>query len=105
MNKKNTCGCGRGDCAVCRRPFTIDEVMALLREELERAEGLHKPFNSEHEGYSVILEELDELWDEVKLKQSLRDPSKMLKECVQVAAMGCRFALNLCRTGKARRAA
>jgi hypothetical protein len=63
-----------------------------VTEELERARDGHPPINSAHEGYSVILEELDEFWDEVKRKRSERDPEAMWSELVQVAAMAARTA-------------
>jgi glutamyl-tRNA reductase len=52
--------------------------------------------NSAHEGWAVIWEELDELWDEVRAKQGARDVAKMRKEAVQVAAMAMRFVLDVC---------
>jgi hypothetical protein len=52
------------------------------------------PFNSAHEGYGVILEELDELWDEIKAKQELRSATNMREEASQVAAMGLRFMID-----------
>lgn len=59
----------------------------LVRLELERARQKHGPILSLHEGYSIILEEVDEFWDEVKKKQLSRDQEKVLSELVQVAAM------------------
>lgn len=59
----------------------------LVKKELERARVAHPPINSLHEGYSVILEELDEFWEEVKKKNSNREPLKLLNELIQVAAM------------------
>ncbi len=52
-----------------------------------------KPFNSSHEGYAVILEEMDELWDEIKKKQPNKDQLK--HEAVQAAAMLLRFIAEL----------
>jgi len=63
-----------------------------VQYEIERARTIHKPINSAHEGYSIILEELDEFWDEVKKKHELRDKQHMYDELVQVAAMAQRTA-------------
>lgn len=68
---------------------------AVMRE-LMRAQSRFPAFNSAHEGYAVILEELDELWDEVKLNQSKRNVSSMAEEAIQVAAMAMRFLFDCC---------
>ena len=59
-------------------------------EELDRAE-IHGSFNSPHEGYAVILEELDELKAEVWKNRRSRDYKAMRKEALQVATMGVKF--------------
>jgi len=64
-------------------------------EEYEKAVATNGPFSSAHEGYAVLLEEMDELWDEVKKKQSERDPEKMYHEAKQIAAMGIRFMVDV----------
>lgn len=71
-------------------------AIELVIEEYGRATNMNGPFASAHEGYAVILEELDELWEEVKKNPAKRDPEKMLKEAVQVAAMGLRFVVDVC---------
>jgi hypothetical protein len=63
-----------------------------VRIELKSAREKNAPLNSAHEGYSVILEELDEFWEEVRKKRSQRDPLRMLGELVQIAAMAQRCA-------------
>lgn len=63
-----------------------------VRCEIERARAGHRPINSVHEGYAVILEELDEFWEEVKKKREHRDKRAMYLELVQVAAMAQRTA-------------
>ena len=65
---------------------------ALVKEELARARDGHAPQNSLHEGYAVLLEEVDEFWDEVKKKTKNRDLKKTLAELVQIAAMAQRTA-------------
>lgn len=65
-------------------------------DELLRALRLHpRGFNSPHEGWAVIREELDELWEEVRRKGGGRNAAARW-EAIQVAAMGLRYALDLC---------
>lgn len=63
--------------------------------ELAVARTNHEPMRSSHEAFSVILEELEEFWDQVKLKVELRSPDKMLGELIQIAAMAQRAAEDL----------
>ncbi len=74
--------------------------MKSLQEEIEgelySAQSSWPPFSSAHEGFAVLKEEVDELWDHVKTNQRKRDLAAMRKEAIQVAAMACRFALEVC---------
>lgn len=70
-----------------------ETVYVDVRREVERARRKHAAMQSPHEGYAVILEELDELWDEIK-KQRAGGP-EMRKEALQVAAMALRFVEDL----------
>lgn len=88
---------------------TTAEIMHELRTIPEK---FHKPFNSYHEGYAIIKEELDELWDEIKNGEKriraryhanaypdkmieLNHKREMRKEAIQVAAMCVRFIQEL----------
>jgi glutamyl-tRNA reductase len=66
-----------------------------VSEEVIRARRLHAPLNSAHEAYAVILEELDEFWDECRKKREHRNHHQMYRELVQVAAMATRAATDL----------
>ncbi len=68
-----------------------DSIALEMAAEAWDAGNKFLPFNSAHEGYAVILEELDELWDEIKKKQSVRDHNRMRKEAIQAGAMAIRF--------------
>jgi hypothetical protein len=72
------------------------EVLNKIAAEHTRAEKLFNPMVNPHEGYAVIKEELDELWDEVKKKPGMRCKASLKKEAIQVGAMALRFILDLC---------
>lgn len=73
----------------------LQYVLSQVAEEANEAESKHGHFNSAHEGYAVLLEEVEELWDEVKKKPKNRDHDNMYKEAIQVAASALRFALDI----------
>jgi hypothetical protein len=73
---------------------TDHEVADEAAQELRCAIEKHGPMASAHEGYAVLLEELDELWDEVKAQKP--DKVLMRKEALQVAAMALRFIEDVC---------
>lgn len=77
-------------------PLTARIAVDLTIQELARAQHHWPPFNSAHEGYAVLLEEVDELWEHVKTNQRKRDLRAMRKEALQVAAMALRFAIEVC---------
>jgi hypothetical protein len=61
--------------------------------ELEGARRKHGPIKNLHEGYAVILEEVDELWERVRLRNTDHVGDAMAwKELVQIAAMAQRVA-------------
>jgi NTP pyrophosphatase (non-canonical NTP hydrolase) len=65
--------------------------------ELEFAKENFPKFKSAHEGFAILKEEVDELWEAVRMKQS--DPARddqLRKEAVQVAAMALRFLEDVC---------
>ena len=47
----------------------------------------HGLFNSAHETYAVLAEEMNEYWDEVKKKRALRSPELMIQELEDIAAV------------------
>jgi hypothetical protein len=62
-------------------------IAELVGDEWDWAATKFPPFASAHEGYSIILEEVDELWEEVRKGNK----AKARAEAVQVAAMALRF--------------
>src|SRR5680860_288545 len=69
-------------------------IATLMLHELERANKIYGTgFASPHEGYAVLLEELDELWDEIKKKRP--DKDRMREEAIQVGAMAIKFIASI----------
>lgn len=81
---------------MCHADLLISHITHEVVEELRKAINKFGKFNSAHEGFAVLNEEVDELWDHVKTNQSKRDIQAMRKEAVQIAAMAIRFAVDIC---------
>ena len=77
--------------------LTLEEIFEAVSKELARALAKFPPFHSTHEGYAVILEELDEMWEEVKRCDPFQPSHKLFKEAIQVAAMAIRFVFDMHR--------
>ena len=69
-----------------------EKALKLIAAEYDRAVAKFPKFNSGHEGYAVIKEELDELWLAIK-----GDHLEHLKqdEAIQIGAMAVRFLTDL----------
>jgi hypothetical protein len=72
---------------------SLDSLLDEIAQEVERAQDMHAPMHSLHEGYAVLKEELDELWDEVRMKHP--DFERARKEAIQCAAMAVRLVLDV----------
>lgn len=70
----------------------LPQVIAVINE-LRRAQSRFGPYHSPHEGYAVIAEEVQELWDEIRLKTGTKENQR--KEAIQVAAVAMRFLVDL----------
>jgi NTP pyrophosphatase (non-canonical NTP hydrolase) len=80
---------------------TSPSTFALdVDREARRAARKHRPYSSLHEGYAVLLEEVDEFWDEVRKKEAARDSEAIREELVQIAAVACRIATETLSRGR-----
>lgn len=71
-----------------------DEFFIAADHELRVARRRYSNINSLHEGYAVILEELDEVWQEIKRPSHECNLNAIYEELVQVAAMAARTAVD-----------
>jgi len=69
----------------------INVQLVHIANEYRRAREKFAPMRGPHEGYAVILEEFDEMWDAIKAN----DIPHARGECLQVAAMCLAFLLEV----------
>ncbi len=69
------------------------KALQAVFDEVVDARRVFPPFNSAHEGYAVLLEEVDELWQEVRAKRGRRHG--LQDEARQVAAMAVCFMVEV----------
>ena len=67
----------------------IDKILNDILKEVKRTQDKFPPYNSVHEGYAIMLEEFDELWDEVKQKD--HNYTRMYNKAKQIAYTAIRF--------------
>jgi len=67
----------------------MNKIMMDIAYEVDTAINEFGEFASYHEGYAVLLEEVDELWEEIKTKD--RSPALIYSEVRQVAAMALKL--------------
>jgi len=82
--------------------YKYSQALKEVAHELRRLKSLcddpNHPFDdlqSVHQAYALLLEELDELWDEIKKKNDARNPEAMREEAMQIAALAIRFMTDL----------
>lgn len=73
--------------------MSAELVLQEVAQEVSRAVAKWEPLNSPHEGYAVILEELEELWEHVRADTARGAEART--EAVHVAAMAVRYAAEL----------
>ena len=72
------------------------KTLEAIKAEYEWAIAHHKTFNSAHEGYAIIKEEFDELWEEIRKKDAVRSKAAMAEEAIHTSAMLLRFLVEIC---------
>lgn len=70
---------------------TLSEILNWVLDEVTSAQLKFPPMKSPHEGFSILHEEFDEMWDEIKRN----DFDGALEEALQVAAMAVRYIHDL----------
>jgi len=72
----------------------MDELM-MLKAKVDDPNHPFDNLHSPHHGYALLLEEMDELWEEIRKKNKFRDLEAMREEAMQIAALAIRFMVDL----------
>lgn len=76
--------------------MTPNNAIEEIKKEIESAQSKYPALHSNHEAYAVILEEMDELWDEIKKSKDVKGNGRIKSELIQVGAMVLRYLNDLC---------
>jgi|GEM_PF-2212195 len=74
----------------------LSKALIPIISEYLRATEIYPPMNTAHEGWALIMEEMEELKQEVFKKPSEISKEDMKREAVQIAAMAIRFITDVC---------
>lgn len=76
--------------------YYLDDILEDVKKEFEFATKKYGEFHSLHEAYAIVLEEMNELWEEVKASQKDKSRGQFArKEAIQVATMAIRLIFDL----------
>ena len=82
----------------CKTPTSPEDIQVLdacrvISETYKNKAAKHPRYCSPHHAYGIILEELDELFDEVKKKPDRRSYDAMIDESADIAAAALKMIL------------
>ena len=75
----------------------LSNILEESKDYIAYIATTYNNFNSPHEGYAIILDELDELWSEIKKDPSNRNTIEMSHECKRIIAAATCFMLYCCQ--------
>lgn len=81
---------------IVRPEIKLGDAVREAHVEVREAMENWPQWNSAHEGYAILLEEVRELEAHVFTKQKNRNLKAMRTEAIQVAACALRFATEVC---------
>jgi len=73
----------------------LDKITQRVLDEEARGLRLYGEYHNLHEAYAILLEEVDELWDDIKKNRR----AHAVVEAIQVAAVALRIVREFTRYG------
>lgn len=81
--------------ARCRMVKDLTKISQEIMREAVRARDRYSPYNSLHEAYAVLKEEIEEFWTEVKKRPNNRFKKSIRKEVIQIGAVSMLILMDL----------
>lgn len=74
----------------------LDIVLSEVYNKIDKVKNKYpENYNSAHEGYAILKEEVEEFWVEVKKNETIRDKIKMREELFDIMTVAARCILEL----------
>ena len=73
----------------------LETALQQVKDEVEKAQANFPKMRSLHEGYAILLEEVDGLWEAIKADRGAFNSLRIRGEAQQVAAEAIRFLMDL----------
>lgn len=77
------------------RVTNIGKSIKTIIAEYNHTIVKHAPFHSTYEGWALIKQKVDVLWEEIKKEEAGGSKEVMIKEAAQIGAMAMRFIIDL----------
>lgn len=78
----------------------LDDICKAMRVECVETISKNGHFNTLHEGFAFLKEEVDELWEEIKKSPKNDNDIEIIKEAIQIGAMAMAIILKCGRKKK-----
>lgn len=71
----------------------LDDIVNQMKRECRNSIEINGDFNTLHEGFAFLKEEVDELWEEIKKNPKNNNDVAIIIEAIQVGAMAMAIIL------------
>jgi hypothetical protein len=78
------------------RITNIGKSIRMIIPEYNQIICKNPPLHNAHEGWAMLEQGVEQLWNEVKKDKNIRSDEKMRKEAILISATAMRFIIDLC---------
>lgn len=82
------------------RITNIGKAIRLIIPEYNQIICKKPPLQNRYEGWALLQQAMEQLWDEVKKDKNIHSTEQMRKEAILISATAMRFIIDLCMEEK-----